>query len=104
MEKPARAYSFSAFMLQFLLGLSIGAGVTGIISPTLINWWATPPFGQIGCDYSQAIAWAMNRLLMNMIIGALILGVLVPPLAYLVFYRRRKPTVPEAGAPDVHGP
>jgi hypothetical protein len=96
------AYSFAAFLVQALIGLSIGAAVVGVVSARFITWWATPGYQQVTFNCGPSIQQAMNDLLRYMLFGGLAFAVLVPLLMFLAFYRRRKS--PEApGTPPAQG-
>jgi hypothetical protein len=73
-----------------LVGALSGAIISVIWGPTMLRYWATPPFHIPGCDYEPAITWAMRYLEITQGLCILAGAILVPVLFGLVFRRRRK--------------
>jgi hypothetical protein len=86
----SRTYSFTALVVQAQLGVILGAVLMALVSPTIISWWAAPPFdAQYQMLWTKAIEWAISRLLWSMLGGAVAMGLFLPLGLYLFWYRRK---------------
>lgn len=96
-----RRPTLAGVAVQSLLGLSVGAGITAVISAQVIGWMATPAYGQMAISCAPDIQRALGDLMRYMLIGGAVSAVITPLFMYLIFYRGR--AVPARSAPTGGG-
>ncbi len=67
---------FKKYLLLFFTGASVGALISGFISPYIISWYAEPPAG-FGISCRLPIEWAMRRLQFAQLAGMITGGILI---------------------------
>ncbi|MBI4405348.1 MAG: hypothetical protein HY537_14385 [Deltaproteobacteria bacterium] len=81
------------FIWSLMVGAGLGTGIAAWIAPKFIAWYFEPP-AQYGISCKAPIEWALHRLLLAQIWGAVIGAACAIVITFLVF--RRKNSHPEA--------
>ena len=76
-------------VIFLLIGTALGSMLSSWLGPKAISWYFTPPIN-IGIDCSDAIDWALHKLLVTQSVGSAI-GFLVGLALYFLF-RYKKST------------
>jgi hypothetical protein len=78
------------FLLLTVVGLIVGNFAATFFGPSLLRWWFEPPVNTpINC--TDAMTWAMNRLVTFQMIGSVI-GLSIGLTASLLLFRDKKET------------
>lgn len=78
------------FLLLSVIGLSVGNFAATFFGPSILTWWFEPPVNTpINC--TEAMSWAMNRLVTFQMIGSCV-GLVFGLIAAFIMFRDKKET------------
>jgi hypothetical protein len=71
----------------FLIGAVVGGVGAAFAGPHVIHWYAQPPFA-MGCDCGPAMNWAMGKLVIVELVGAMLGAIALGAFAFIGFGNR----------------